>query len=224
MSTVYGFNSQNDVDRLLHMLADYKGNQSHSQVTPSSIRQEARYAKIKTLVNNSGDTKHDGKEATGVQVVWDKTKFDFSEVNNNPVIYDNDQLKSSSATVFNRNNITSKTAMSVGDVVLLQQYPHLSDTSSWLVVETGGSTSNHGLCTITGEGANDKQYLVSIILGNPNEPTGEPPKTGILHLNYATTNPISVGAQIMTIVYKSSTGDTYDCYPVETLYNLVVAP
>jgi len=87
---------------------------------------------------------------------------------------------------------------------------------------TGGGTE-FGLCTITGDGANDQQYLVSVILGNPND--GADPVTGILFLNNATVNPVSTGAQIMAITYPSTTeGTTLDCFPVETIYNLVTPP
>lgn len=230
MSTVYGFNKKEDLERVLRMVDNFEAGQSRSVISPSHVRQEAKYAKILTVFNNSGNAEHDNKEATGVEVIWDKTKFEFKVVDTNPVSYDNDALSSSDATVFSTNNITSKTAMAVDDIVLLQQYPHLSDTSGWLVVETGGGGGTEfGLCTITATGANDKQFKVDVVLGNPNDNAA--PVKGILFLNYATTNAVAIGAQIMAITYPSTVtpeeGEdalAVDCFPVETLYNLVALP
>lgn len=87
----------------------------------------------------------------------------------------------------------------------------------------GGGGTEFGLCTITGDGANDQQYLVNVVLGNPND--NADPVTGILFLNNATVNPVSVGAQIMAITYSSTTENiSLDCFPVETIYNLVTPP
>lgn len=86
---------------------------------------------------------------------------------------------------------------------------------------TGGGTE-FGLCTITAENS-PIQFAVDVVVGNPND--GADPVKGILYLNYATTNAIAIGAQIMTIIYSSTVTDIiYDCFPVETLYNLVALP
>jgi len=86
-----------------------------------------------------------------------------------------------------------------------------------------GSGNPFGLCTITAEGANDQQFLVDVVLGNPND--AGPSVKGILYLNYATTNAIAIGGQLMAITYASSVENiVLDCFPIETLYNLVALP
>lgn len=105
-----------------------------------------------------------------------------------------------------------------------------------------GKGTEFGLCTITEEGENDKEYLVDVVVGNPQITVETPPEPddvikGVLYLNYATTNAVAVGAQIFTILYATTKelpppveGEepdklpTYDCIPMETLYNLVALP
>jgi len=97
----------------------------------------------------------------------------------------------------------------------------------------GGGTI-FGLCTITGENEEkpNKEYFVNVREGNPNDPAPTELPKGVLYLNYSTTNPVSIGAQIMAILYDSTKevpeGEdpiyTYDCFPIETLYNLVSPP
>lgn len=230
MNTVYGFDKKEDLERVLRMVAESENSQSRSVVSPSHVRQEAKYAKILTILNNSGNAEHDNKEATAVEAVWDKTNFEFKVVETNPVSYDDEGLKDSAATVFSTNNITSKSAMAVNDIVLLQQYPHLSETSGWLVVETGGG-AEFGLCTITAMGDNNKEYKVNVQVGNPKlTPAAELPK-GILYLDFATTNAVAIGGKIQAILYPSTKPTveppnalTYDCIAIETLYNLITPP
>lgn len=94
-----------------------------------------RYAKITELVE--GET----NIAKGMSVKWDEETTDFVE-NEDGAIYDNEILEEggSGVTVQNTSNITSPSALSVGQIVRLEFYPGLSDNSQWLVLETGGGT------------------------------------------------------------------------------------
>lgn len=88
----------------------------------------------------------------------------------------------------------------------------------------GGGSSNFALCTITSEISSSK-FAVDVKLGNPNTPTSGSLPKGHLYLNYATTNAVAVGAQLMALVYPgTSSGIEYDCFPIETLYNLIAPP
>lgn len=137
MATVYGFNHEKDIDRVLRMLDSFERSKGRSVISPSSVRQEARYAKILTLISKPENDPNKDKEATGVEVVWDALSFSFTEVSKDPVEYNNELFEGDAATVFSASNIVSKSKMKKDDIVLLQKYPHLSDTSDWLVVETG---------------------------------------------------------------------------------------
>lgn len=168
MATVYGFNQEKDIDRVLRMLDSFERSKGKSVISPSSVRKEARYAKIVELIDESEDD-NAGKEAKGIEVVWNPDNFSFSPVSDgdNPVKYDNDILTGSGATVFSTNNISSQSKMAVDDIVLLQRYPHLSETSGWLVVETAGESSTRAFVIIT-EVTNASTYLGNV-LGGPND-------------------------------------------------------
>jgi len=94
-----------------------------------------------------------------------------------------------------------------------------------IVRQRGGAAgSNFALCTITSEISSSK-FAVDVKIGNPNEATSGSLPKGHLYLNYATTNAVAVGAQLMAIFYPSTAeGVEYDCFPIETLYNLVAPP
>jgi len=93
----------------------------------------------------------------------------------------------------------------------------------WRVIVSSESKSNIGSCRITGDGANDQQYLVDVVLGNPNDNAAA--VKGILYLTNATSDPVAVGAKIITLAYPSKvSGIKLDCFPIETIYNLVTPP
>lgn len=58
--------------------------------------------------------------------------------------------------------------MAIDDIVLLQRYPHLSETSDWLVVETGGATSR-AYIQITG--VTDPATYIGNLLTSPDDDT-----------------------------------------------------
>lgn len=140
MSTVYGFSNKRDVKRLLAMADKFERSQTNSKQSRNLVRQEARYAKI-TAVLDPGPPANKDKEGMGVAVKWDAETFDWVTITENPALYDAILLDSEGVTIFMTTNITSPSAMAVDDIVLLQHYPHLSETSDWLVVETGGGTA-----------------------------------------------------------------------------------
>jgi len=101
-----------------------------------------------------------------------------------------------------------------------------------VIVSTAATGAEFGLCTVTGEGANNKEYEVNVQVGNPKlTPAATLPK-GILYLDFATTNAVAIGAKIQAILYPSTKTPvlpapdtiTYDCIAIETLYNLVSPP
>lgn len=91
----------------------------------------------------------------------------------------------------------------------------------------GGGAGNTALCTILSKGANENQFNVSVKIGNPNAAaTGSLPK-GILYFNYATTNGIAIGGDILAVTFPSISGTEgvkFDCFAIETVMNLVAPP
>lgn len=223
MSDLYAFNSENDLKRVGAAVKVVEKINTGGGQGRTHVKQAAIYAKITSLVAVENE-ENAGKQAKGIEVFFDGETYTHVQVSTNPIVYDHDTALEDNADVFATSNITGKTAMTVGDVVKIAHYPNLSETSDWIVEETGGQ-SNFALCTITAQGDTNKQFRVDVKLGNPNTTTeGELPK-GILYLNYATTNAVAVGAQLMALIYPSTTEEiTYDCFPIETLMNLVALP
>lgn len=188
MGTVYGFNHEKDVNRVLTMLDNFERSKGKSVISPSSVRQEARYAKVLTLIDDS-EGEDAGKEATAIEVAWVKDGFGFIEVSDNPVKYDNDLLEGEEATVFSTNNIVSQSAMAVDDIVLLQKYPGIKENAGWLVVEAtgGGSRSYIEITSVT-----DAANYIGIVLNNPIDL--ETIKSGVaISVPGAITNEFQVG-------------------------------
>jgi hypothetical protein len=95
----------------------------------------------------------------------------------------------------------------------------------WSITPASEASTNISLCTITSElGGSD--YAVDVRLGNLIGPIEGELKKGILHLTYSTTDPVTVGASIMAIIHKNTTDESidYDCFPIETMMNLVALP
>ena len=166
MNTVHGFNQKRDVQRTLRMLDKWEASQAKTSHSKNFVRQEARYARI-TSVIDAGDPDTKDKEAFGVAVKWDAATFNWVDITENPTTYDNDAYISASATMFAAKNISSKSVMAVNDIVFLQYYPALSDTSDWLVVETGGGGRAYVVITAVTDAAN---YVGDVITG-PDDPT-----------------------------------------------------
>lgn len=223
MSDLYAFDNESDFRRVGKAVKVVEKINTGGGQGRTHVKQDATYAKITELIT-ADDDDNTGKQAKGVEVYFDGATFDYIQISTNPIIYDDDESLKPDADVFATTNITGKTAMAVGDVVKISHYPNLSETSDWLVEETGAGQSTFALCTITAE-KSSSEFNVTVKLGNPNATSPDELPTGILFLNYATTNAIAIGGQIMAIVYPSETeGVKFDCFPIETLYNLVAAP
>lgn len=156
---------------------------------PNTGNNSLAYAKITEVIETENDdtTK---KEAKGVEVVWDEAAFDWRELNEEegePYIYDNDLLNSSGATLFNRTNITSKTAMVQDKVYALQYYPNLSEDNEWLVVETGGAAREWVVITAVNS---PSSYVGDVY----DKPGGSVKETGVdIGVFGASTNEYNVG-------------------------------
>ena len=121
-----------------------------------------RYAEITELIE--GET----KIAKGFALIWDEDTNDFIE-DEDGAIYDNDILEEggSGVTVQNTNNITSPSDLSAGQIVRLEFYPGLSETSQWLVLETGGGAEATLIDVI--EYDEDTGVYTGNILDNPTD-------------------------------------------------------
>ncbi len=166
MKVKHGFNKARDVERVLRMLDKFESSQTKATKAKNFVRQEARYARI-TDVLDPGPAVSKNKEGMGIAVKWDEDLFDWVDITENPALYDNDLFMSADATIFSARNISSKSAMAVNDIVFLQYYPALSETSDWLVVETGGGSRAYVVITSVTDAAN---YIGDVIVG-PNDPT-----------------------------------------------------
>lgn len=164
--TVHGFKDGTVPERLIRLLNSFESGRGEFKPMKSRVSQEARYAKILVPVDTVDD--NDKKEATGVEVKWDDSTFDFVEVTENPVQYDIANLDSAGTTVFDTTNISSTSTMAADDIVLLQHYPNLSETSDWLVVETGGGGSR-AFVVITA--VTDASNYVGDVITSPVDPT-----------------------------------------------------
>lgn len=187
MSTVYGFSNKRDVKRLLAMADKFERSQTNSKQSRNLVRQEARYAKI-TAVLDPGPPANKDKEGMGVAVKWDATSFDWVPITENPALYDATLLDSDGATVFMTTNITSPSAMAVDDIVKLEHYPHLSETSDWLVVETGGGGRAYVIITAV---TSPTAYVGNVLKG-PDDATVK--ETGVdIKVKNATANEFNIG-------------------------------
>jgi hypothetical protein len=225
MKKLYAVDNLRDFKRIGSAVIEVEKINGGGKPLSQRVMQTAIYAKITSLINTATEA-DEGKEAKGVEVVFNGSGYSFGEVSEDPLLYDADMLDSKDATVFTRNNISSKTAMAVDDIVKISHYPNLSETSDWLVEETGGA-GNTALCTVLSERADPNEFNVSVKVGNPNAAATGTLPTGILYLNYATTNALAVGGNILAVTYPTISGVsgvTFDCFAIETIYNLVAPP
>lgn len=179
---VYAFSNESDFRRVGAAVKIVEKIHSTGMQAPTHVKQDATYAKITALVSGSDD-----KEATGTEVFFNGATKDFSEITTDPIVYDDDASQEDGATVFSTSNISSKTAMAVDDIVKIASYPNLSDTSDWLVEETGGSARAYVVITAVTDAAN---YIGDILTG----PGGDVVTAGVSIVVFgATENPLSIG-------------------------------
>lgn len=180
---LYGFNSESDIRRIGAAVKIVEKIHSTSSQRSGNVRQDAVFAKITALVSGSDD-----KEATGIEVLFDGSTKDYIEKTSNPIIYDSDAASEADASIFSRKNISSKTAMAVDDIVKIAHYPNLSDTSDWLVEETGGSARAYVVITAVTDAAN----YIGDVLSGPGQTTVT--NTGVTIVVFgAEENPLSKG-------------------------------
>lgn len=146
------------------------------------------YAKVLVPIETTEGATDNKKQATAIEVVFDFNTYTFIEVVTDPIRYENDNLDSAGRTVFDTTNISSKSALSENQIVELQHYPNLSETSDWLVVEGGGAERPYVIITSVVDAANYK----GDVLGGPDDPTVK--ETGVnIKVPGATSNDFSVG-------------------------------
>lgn len=158
MSDIIAFNSDEDFDRVMRAVRFFETQYRGMIQSNSAPDQTGIYAKVTELITDTDD-----KEAKAVQVQFDDATKDFIAIDESPYIFDNTELDSAGATAFTTTNIVSKNAMAVDQVYLLQYYPYASETSDWLVVETGGGGAR-AYIEITEE-VETAIYLGNILVG-----------------------------------------------------------
>lgn len=181
MSKLYAYDNERDFRRVGAAVKIVEKVHSTGMQSSTHVKQDATYAKITELVSGSDD-----KEAKATEVFFDGSSKDFSEISTDPIVYDNDASLEDDATVFSTTNISSKTAMAVDDIVKIAHYPNLSDTSDWLVEETGGSARAYVVITSVTDAAT---YIGDILLG----PGGDVVTAGVsIKVFGAVENPLSI--------------------------------
>lgn len=182
----YAYDNESDFRRVGAAVKIVERVHSTGMQSSTHVKQDATYAKITELVITSGDDK--GKEAKGVEVIFDGVTFDYIAITEDPIVYNNDASLEDDATVFSTTNITSKTAMAVDDIVKIAHYPNLSDTSDWLVEETGGSARAYVVITAV----TSASVYVGNVLKGPGQATIT--STGVaIQVFGAEENPLSIG-------------------------------
>jgi len=138
MGGAWAFSNRNDLDRTGKSV---KVTEALTSTFGSDVIAGvgARYAKITELIE--GET----KIAKGMAVKWDAETSDWVD-NEDGAVYDYDTLtgagdSETTVTIQYTNNITSPSDLNIDQIVRLQYYPGLSDTSQWLVLETGAGSS-----------------------------------------------------------------------------------
>jgi len=207
MSDLYTWDNQRDFNRANTAIKKSERLNSNASPTINRVSQVAIYAKITALVTTEvaeGEDadENDNKEAKGIEVCFDSTSFNFIEVTQDPVIYDFDAQDSASATVFNLSNISSKSAMAIDDIVRIEPYANLSESSDWLVLETGETTRSYVVIT---EASEDPANYVGNVIGGPFDLAVKSEGVDIVVLN-ATANLFAVGYATFADVTTDSNG------------------
>lgn len=136
MDQYWAFNSEKDLQRVFDTVRAFEAQKRLRENTKGNVSQAGIFVKITELVADSDD-----KEAKATEVIWNAITKAYEAPEKDPIIYDSDLLDSAGATVFNTSNITANSAMAVNDIKMIISYPNASETSDWLVVETGGGGS-----------------------------------------------------------------------------------
>jgi hypothetical protein len=132
----WAFNSEADLQRTFDAIRGFERRKALENASKPISSKAGIYVKITELISGSDD-----KEAKAEEVEWDDATKAFITPANDPIQYDNDSLDSEGATIFTTTNVSAENALSVDDIKLIIPYPNASETSDWLVVETGGGST-----------------------------------------------------------------------------------
>lgn len=177
-----------DAELILKAAKAWQAQQTKILSKPGRVTRGSIYAKVVTPIETTEGATDNKKQATAIEVVFDFNTYAFIEVAIDPIRYDADNLDSAGATLFDTTNISSSSALSANQIVELQHYPNLSETSDWLVVEGGGAERPYVIITSVIDAENYKGN----VLGGPDDPTVK--ETGVnIKVPGATSNDFSVG-------------------------------
>lgn len=183
-----GVFSVSDAELILKAAKAWALQQGKIVAKPGNVSRDAVYAKVLVPIETTEGEPDHKKEATAVEVVFDFNTYTFAVKATNPVRYENDNLDSADATIFDTTNISSKSALAAGQIVELQHYPNLSETSDWLVVEGGGGASRSYVIVTS---VTDVANYIGNVLTSPNDATVL--ETGVtIQVAGAVANPFKV--------------------------------
>jgi len=183
-----------DAELILKAAKAWQAQQTRMLSKPGRVTRGAIYAKVVTPIEieveeGEDDDVGNKKQATAVEVFFDVATYSFVEVEEDPIRYDKDNLDSAGATLFDTTNISSSSTLVTGQIVELQHYPNLSDTSDWLVVEGGGGAERPYVIITS---VIDAENYVGNVLGGPADATVQ--ETGVtITVSGALGNPFEVG-------------------------------
>jgi len=180
---------EDDAKLILKAAKAWQAQQTRMLSKPGRVTRGSIYAKVVTPIETTEGNIDHNKQATAIEVVYDVATYSFVEVEVDPIRYENDNLDSAGATLFDTTNISSSSALTAGQIVELQHYPNLSDTSDWLVVEGAGGGASRSYVIVTS--VTDAANYVGNVLVSPNDATVL--ETGVtIQVAGAVANPFKV--------------------------------
>ena len=178
-----------DAELILKAAKSWQSQQTNMLSKPGRVTRGSIYAKVVTPIETTEGEPDHKKQATAIEVVYDVATYSFVEVTVDPIRYENDNLDSAGATLFDTTNISSSSALTAGQIVELQHYPNLSETSDWLVVEGGGGGASRSYVIVTS--VTDVDNYIGNVLTSPNDATVL--ETGVtIQVAGAVANPFKV--------------------------------
>ncbi len=214
MRKVYGFASVDDINRISDAVRIIMTRYGINENGAGAPNQNATFVKCTDNTANGAAEGDDTylKEGYGIEVEWNGDSYSWAEVTNDPIIYNNDEIESNDS-IFARNNISSESALEIDEVYLVAYYPDLSETSDWVVIETGG-----------GEGGS-RSYVVITAVNSASSYVGDvvisPDDSDVLvegvniAVENATSNPFEEGYS--AFADKSIDGSGDDIYYLSAL-------
>ena len=160
----YAFASEADFNRAADAIRSFEAQRRLEKANRIGGQQSGIYVKVVELITNA-DPELTDREAKCTEVIWDDVTKDYIPPSADGITYDNDMLvaPTSSQSIFFRSNVVSSSKMTVDKVYLVISYPNASESSDWLVVETGGGGSRaYVIITAVTDPAN---YVGDVITG-----------------------------------------------------------